>query len=442
MEIQEFAATRLANFKVPRRVLILQEIPKGPTGKLQRIGLAEKLGLMFPDLAHPTLESTFVAPRDALERQLTEIWENVLAIKPIGIRDNFFDVGGHSLLAVRLFEAIAKVTGKHLPLATLFQAVTVEQLAALLRQEAGAALWSPLVAIQAHGAKPPFFFIHAVSGNVLHYRDLSHYLDPNQPFYGLQAQGLDGKQAPHTRIEDMAALYIKEIRTLQPEGPYFLGGGSSGGIIAFEMAQQLHAQNQKVALLVLFDTYFLGDLSYLPSPALFRSKTYHFVQRVDFHLGNLLLLGPKDQLSYIFRIAGRIKTRIGRKVQGITYKDCPYSEGSLSRALQEVLEANRQALTNYVPQVYPGRIILFLSSEAPERAFYDRRLGWNEMAAEGLEVHVVPGNHDTLFGEPYVRILAQKLRACLQKAQGTRASTEWNRRVESIISDHVSGIPK
>jgi thioesterase domain-containing protein len=418
-EIQEFAATRLADFKVPRRVIILKEIPKGPTGKLQRIGLAEKLGFTTPDPARPKQERAFVAPRDALELQLTKIWEKVLAIKPIGIKDNFFDLGGYSLLAVRLFEEIDRATGKNLPLATLFQALTVEQLADTLRQEGWSAFWSPLVAIQSNGSNPPFFFIHAVSGNVLHYRYLSRYLGPDQPFYGLQAQGLDGKQAPHTRIEDMAALYIKEIRTLQPEGPYLLGGGSSGGVVAFEMAQQLHAQGQKVALLALFDTYFLGDLSYPPSPALCRSTTYNFVQKVDRHLGNLLLLRPQDRLSYILGIVGRIKTRIGRKVQGITYKGYPQSEGSISHTLQEVLKANRQALSNYIPQVYPGRITLFLSREAPERSCYDRRLGWNEMATGGLEVCVVPGNHETLFGEPHVRILAEKLRVCLQRVQVT-----------------------
>jgi thioesterase domain-containing protein len=313
---------------------------------------------------------------------------------------------------VRLFEEIEKVTGKNLPLATLFQALTVEQLADILRQEGWSAPWSPLVAIQSDGSNLPFFFIHAVTGNVFHYRYLSCYLGLDQPFYGLQAQGLDGKQPPHTRVEDMAALYIKEIRTLQPEGPYFLGGGSSGGIVAFEMAQQLHTQGQKVALLALFDTYFPSDLRYLPSPALCRSKIYSFIQKVDLHLGNLLLRRPKDQLSYILGKAGKIKTRIGRQL-----KVYPHSKGSLSRGIQEVFKVNRQAISNYVPQVYPGRVTLFLSSEAPERSFYDRRLGWNDMAAEGLEVHVVPGNHDTLFSEPHVRVLAEKLRVCLQKVR-------------------------
>jgi acyl-CoA synthetase (AMP-forming)/AMP-acid ligase II/thioesterase domain-containing protein len=421
-EIQEFAATRLADFKVPRRVLILKDVPKGPTGKLQRIGLAEKLGLTAFNPAHPKRERTFVAPRDTLERQLTKIWEKVLAIKPIGIKDNFFDLGGYSLLAVHLFEEIEKVTGKTLPLATLFQAATVEQLADLLRREEWSALWSPLVAIQSNGSKPPFFFVHAIGGNVLNYRSLSRYLGPDQPFYGLQSQGLDGKQAPHTRVEDMAALYIQELRILQSEGPYFLGGGSSGGIVAFEMAQQLHAQGQKVALLVLFDAYFLSDLRYQPHPALFRSKIYRWIQKVDLHLGNLLLRTPKDQLSYILGMVGRIKTGVGRKLQEIIYKGYSHSEASLSRALQMVLKANRQALCSYVPQVYSGRITLFLCSEAPERSFYDSRLGWNDMAGEGLEVHVIPGNHETLFSEPHVRGLAEKLQVCLQKVRATNCS--------------------
>jgi thioesterase domain-containing protein len=416
-EIQAFASTRLADFKVPRRVLILKELPKGPTGKLQRIGLAEKLGLTTLDLAYPNLERTFVAPRDILERQLTQIWENILAIKPIGIRDNFFDLGGYSLLAVHLFEKIEQVTGTTLPLATLFQAATIEQLADLLRQKEWSAPWSSLVAIQSNGSKPPLFFIHAVGGNILSYRDLSRYLGPDQPFYGLQAQGLDGKQAPHTRVEDMAALYIREIRTLQPEGPYFLGGDSSGGMVGFEMAQQLHAQGQKVALLALFDTYFPSDFKYLSSPTLLRSKTYHFAQKIDLHLGNLLLRSPQDQLSYILGIACRIKIRIERKLRESTCKIYQDSEHSLSRVLQEVLNAHFQARSTYVPQVYPGRITLFLSRDTPERSFYDSRLDWSNMAAEGLEIHVVPGSHEKLFGEPHVRVLAEKLRVCLQRVQ-------------------------
>jgi len=218
----------------------------------------------------------------------------------------------------------------------------------------------------------------------------------------------------------MAALYIKEIRTVQSEGPYCLGGGSSGGIVAFEMAQQLQAQGQQVALLALFDPYqsslttFLRNRRSLPNPAAFRSKTNTLVQRVDLHLGQLLLYGPKDYL--VGRVA-KLKTRIGRKLQEITYKGSSSSDGALSRTLQVVLEANRQALSAYLPQVYPGRLTLFLCSDAPERSFFDSRWGWSEMAAEGLEVHVIPGSHETMFSEPHVRVVAEKLRVCLQKVR-------------------------
>jgi acyl-CoA synthetase (AMP-forming)/AMP-acid ligase II/thioesterase domain-containing protein len=420
-EIQAFAAMHLADFKVPRRVIMVQEIPKGPSGKFQRIGLAAQLGLTHPDSACPAPERPFVAPRDVLEAQLTKIWENILAISPIGIKDSFFDLGGHSLLAVRLFEEIERVLGTNLPLATLFQASTVEQLAHLLRQEGWSEFWSPLVPIQSKGSLPPFFFIHAVSGNVLNYRFLSQHLGLEQPFYGIQAQGLDGKRAPHFRIEDMAALYIDEIRTLQPEGPYFIGGGSSGGVVAFEMAQQLAAQGQKVALLAMFDTYFPGELRYLPKAGLFRSKAYNLLQKVDRQVGHLILLSPREQLGYLFGTAGRIKTRIGTRMRGDTGTAQAHAQSSHARALREVLKANRQAVRSYAPRVYPGRIVLFLSVEAPERTWYDRRLGWNEAAAEGVEVHVVPGNHDNLFGEPHVAVLAEKLRLCLRRVRATPA---------------------
>jgi oxalate---CoA ligase len=429
-ELQEFVATRLADFKVPRRVLILKDIPKGPTGKLQRIGLAEKLGLRLPDSTHSESERSRVAPRDALERQVTEIWEEVLAVKPIGIQDSFFDLGGYSLLAVRIFEKIARVTGKKLPLATLFRASTVEELARLLRQGEWLALWSPLVPIQVRGSSPPFFFIHAVGGDVLHYRDLARYLGPDRPFYGLQAQGLDGKRAPYSRIEEMAALYIKEIRTVQSAGPYSLGGGSSGGIIAFEMAQQLHAQGEKVGLLVLVDPYlrslttFLHDFRSRSNPALFHhSMTRGLLHKVDLQLGYLLQRRPKDQLAYVVAKLARVTIEVGRNLRKIAYRDAADAESSLSRALQAVLEANRQALASYIPRVYPGRITLFACSEAPERFFYDSRWAWSEIAAEGLEVHVVPGNHETVFSEPHVRVVAERLRVCLQKVQesGSRA---------------------
>jgi acyl-CoA synthetase (AMP-forming)/AMP-acid ligase II/thioesterase domain-containing protein/acyl carrier protein len=400
-EIQEFARSRLADFKIPRRVIFLKEIPKGPTGKLQRIGLAEKLGLTTPLPARADSHGAFAAPRDALESTLTEIWERVLATKHVGIKDNFFDLGGNSLLAVALIIEIEKSTGRNLPPSFLLQAPTIEQLADVLRKGDETLFSSPVVAIQPRGSNPPFFFIHAVSGNVLNYLPLSRYLGPDQPFYGVQARGLDGKLPPLRRIEEMAAFYIKEICALQPEGPYFLGGGSSGGIVAFEMAQQLCAEGQEVATLALFDTYFPVH------------KTNTLVHKVDRLLGNLMLRRPKDRVSFLF---GMVGAKVGKSVQGLAQRFNPEGEASPARVMRHVLEANREAVSKYVPKPYLGRIVLLLSSEAPERSFYDSRLAWSDIAAGGLEVHVVPGNHDTLFAEPHVKVMAERLRTCLQRA--------------------------
>jgi acyl-CoA synthetase (AMP-forming)/AMP-acid ligase II/thioesterase domain-containing protein len=399
-EIQDFAGLRLADFKIPRRVIFLKEIPKGPTGKLQRIGLAEKLGLTMPLSARRDSQEAFAPARDTLESRLMEIWERVLAMKPVGIRDNFFDLGGNSLLAVNLIVEIEKAIGRNLSPSFLLQAPTVEQMGHILGDGGGALPSSSLVAIQPNGANPPFFFIHAVSGNILHYRPLSRYLGSDQPFYGLEARGLDGKLPPLRRIEEMAALYVEEIRTLQRDGPYFIGGGSSGGIVAFEMAQQLHAQGHEVAVLALFDTHYPGH------------KANTVAQRVDRLIGNLLLRPPKDRIGHLFELLG---ARVGKSIRGLTYRLHPRDEGPLARSMRQVLEANREAVSHYVPQVYPGRIVLLISSEAPERSFYDSRLRWSDIASGGLQVHVVPGNHDTVFSEPHVGVLAKKLRACLRR---------------------------
>jgi thioesterase domain-containing protein/acyl carrier protein len=410
-QIRQFAASRLADFKTPRRVVILNEIPKGPTGKLQRIGLADKLGITarVEGLSGPETGST--SPRDEVESQLAEIWQKILAVKRVGITDNFFDLGGDSLSAVQLFAAIETVTGKNLPLSTLLKAMTIESLANILRSEESGASWSSLVPIQPAGSRFPFFCVHAVGANVLGYRALASHLGVDQPFYGLQSQGLDGKQPPQTRIEEMATHYIEEIRSLQPEGPYFIGGGSSGGVVAFEMARQLEEQGQKVGLVALLDTYGVGHSSYIPDPALFSSTLYPVFQGLDSRLGTLMLFGPKRGLSCILR---ELKTTIQSKFTR--------TEQGLAATIHRVREANREAITHYKPQFYSGRVTLFLANEDTSRAFTDSRLVWSELAAEA-EIRIVPGNHDSFIKEPHVSVLAQQLRSCLQRAQAIASSS-------------------
>ncbi|MCZ0900911.1 thioesterase domain-containing protein, partial [Microcoleus sp. HI-ES] len=173
------------------------------------------------------------------ESTLAQIWSKILNTEPVGIGDNFFDLGGDSLLAIRLINEISQQFERELPLSALFLHPTIEGLADSLDSGTNSEEWSPLVAIKPRGKNPPFFCVHPIFGVVFPYVELAFGLGENQPFYGLQPKGIDGESSPLTSIEDMAADYIAALRTVQPKGPYFLGGWSFGGLVAFEMAQQL-----------------------------------------------------------------------------------------------------------------------------------------------------------------------------------------------------------
>ena len=244
-----------------------------------------------------------VKPRDELELQLIKIWEKVLGIKNVGIKDNFFDLGGHSLLAVQLFARIQKIFGKDLPLTTLFQAPTIEQLADVLRQEGWSSPWSSLVPMQPSGSKPPFFCVHGCGGIVFHMQGFARHLFPEQPLYGLKAQGLEKGQTPHSRIEDMAAFYIKEIQTVQPDGPYYIGSTGYGGAVVLEIAQQLKSQGQNVVFLALINAValqpYLSNYSFIRS--IYGGSLNYFLNRlVDFMRNRPLL--PYVKYTFFNRV--------------------------------------------------------------------------------------------------------------------------------------------
>jgi acyl-CoA synthetase (AMP-forming)/AMP-acid ligase II/thioesterase domain-containing protein len=402
-EIREFAVTRLADFKVPRKVLILDELPQSATGKAHRIGLAEKLGLTLPSKDVPEQKKVFIAPRDVLEAQLVKVWEKVLNLMPISVADNFFDLGGNSLSAAYMFHMIAKITNNNLPLATLFQAPTIEQLAAILRHDGAGEPWTSLTAIQPKGSKPPLFCLHWDNGTVFFYRDLAAHLDPDQPVYGLQAVGLDGKKAPHTSTEDMAAHYIREIQTVQPEGPYFLIGRCYGGFVAFEMAHQLHTQGWQATLIILdsgpidWQSESFKDTEEPPS-RYFHRFFYHLKRK---QLTHALLLYLLTHLKKVARKMNRMLSN-------------PYN-----CRLQSITDANLNAKKNYRAKPYPGRIMLYRSEEFHTRKDKDWHLKWSELAAGGFDCELVSGTHMTMLHEPHVRILAKKLTAYLEHAQST-----------------------
>lgn len=414
-DIRRYAASRLADFKVPRRVVILDEISKGVTGKLERVGLAGRLGLSAVESERPDLRDAYLAPRDALETQLVGIWEKVLKVRRVGIRDDFFALGGYSLLAVELVEEILKRLRRALPVASLLQAPNVEQQADLLRREEASVHWPSLVPIQPLGTSPPLFCVHEVLGGVLFYGDLARYLGSDQPVYGLQPRGLDKEQAPHTRIEDMATQYTGEIRALQPDGPYLLAGFSFGGKVAFEMARQLHAQGQEVGLLALFDTHGPGYPRRLPL------TVSRFGEVASRHFCSLKQLSFRDRVIYVLKGMRRIEKRARRttrkRILGAVYRLSATVQHPLPRAIRNVGAADRLAAKQYVPQVHPGRVTLFRAAEQPSGVYPDPTLGWGRLAAGGLEVHDVPGDHGTVVREPNLRFLAEVLKSCIARAQ-------------------------
>lgn len=373
------------------------------------------------------LEGNLVAPRDRNEQKLAVIWEKVFGIKSIGIHDNFFDLGGNSLIAVNLFAKIEQAFKCHLSLVILFQYPTIAELAQMLtqlnqqKQTGQIVSWSTLVPIRATGSYPPIFCISGIHGNVLLYADLAKHLGESQPFYGLQPKGIDGMQSPLTSIEEIATYYIQAMRTVQPEGPYFLGGFSLGSYMVWEMSQQLHQQGEKVALLALFDGK-IRTINIVRQP--FRKRIflhYNRIREVGFTYISQKFPVWQDWLSGRYRYW--TKRIIRRFYQRMQWQLPIYLRQS---AIEESLEkAGMEAMSNYVIKAYPDKVTLFRAdTQASDQGVgfvpLDLDLGWGDLASGGLDIQPISGDHMSMFREPQVQILAQKLQECLHRARQTQ----------------------
>ena len=402
--LRHYLREKLPDYMIPSAFILLDEIPLTPNGKIDR------QALLALDKNRNEHEAAFVAPRDALELQIARLWEDVLNVQSIGVTDNFFERGGHSLLAVRMMARLSRQIGRELPLALILQKQTVQALAAFLRQEIEPQDTSPLIAIQPHGRKPPFFCVHPAGGGIICYSALSRHLGVEQPFYGIQTPGLDETaQPPLTQIESMAARYIEELRGVQSEGPYMLGGWSLGGVVAFEMAQQLRSQGLEVSLLALFD-------SYVPASAGPPTEIDDHTLLVQFTSDISGLYDLKESLTQEADLPSHtIEERLASILQEVVRKGCAPPDLNLKQLtrLFEVFRTNVRALLSYKPQFYPGRITFFRASEQIADISADPVKDWRNVAAEGVEVHVVPGDHYTMLREPAVQIMAEWLKVCV-----------------------------
>jgi len=346
---------------------------------------------------------------DAIAR-LTRIWQEMLGVEAITPDQSYFDLGGDSILAVQLFIRIEQEFNVKLPLATLFDAPTIGELAQILQREASASRWSPLVAIQPNGSRPALFCIHGADGNVLIYRNLSRCLGLDQPFYGLQAQGLDGNCPPLTTIEDMAALYTKEIRRAQPHGPYFLGGYCMGGTLAFEVAQRLQKDGEQIALLALFDT---TDWSKIPAPS-FWGKTYRATERLVFHAANFFRLDSQNKARFFSEKARVLRNRIP-VWRGMFIARFDQKSRAKSRVSAKIWRANDLACVKYVPKSYTGVLTDF--RPVKQYRMYDRPdAKWDLLTQGAHDVIVLPVYPAGMLLNPFVEHLGVALRKCMDVA--------------------------
>jgi thioesterase domain-containing protein/aryl carrier-like protein len=369
-------------------------MPLTPNGKLDRAAL--------PAPPAPTSPKSGAAvARDTLEWRLTKIWEETLRVRPIGVTDNFFDLGGHSLLAVQLFDRIARATGKELPVGVLYEAPTIERLAELLRRDDWTPPWEALVPLRPQGHRPPLFLAPPGASTVMRFNGLVRQLDAAWPVYGFAYRGMDGQVTPHDRLQEMAAYHLAEVRLLQPHGPYFLAGICFGAHLMFELAQQLRAAGEEVALLAVLDAAppsngpdwdFEHMRWYIPR------ERYHRVRRI------------REEWQH-----GQLLRTLWSVAQYTVEQKWRYYTRPVWRRSRPAFHAHARAENFYRAKPFDGRLALLQSEELQARKNYTQR--WRSLAIGEFEHAVVAGSHrETLLHEPHVSHLAGALSRSLNEA--------------------------
>jgi thioesterase domain-containing protein/acyl carrier protein len=403
-ELGQWLQTYLPAYMIPNQFVTLESLPLTPNGKVDRQAL--------PDPAISSREAVnFEPPQDALEQNLIKLWTEILG-QPVGVHDNFFELGGHSLLVARLCDRIEQQLNQQLSPVLLFQAPTVRQLSQYLRHEHASDVHSSSAVVIQAGAETqlPLFAIHVLGEGGRFFRPLAKYLGLEQPVYGLAAQMLDMDNSPKNRVEDLATYYIQEMRSVQPEGPYYLIGMSYGGAIVYEMARQMEQMGLSLGLVALLDTYGPNLEETLPSR-----------DRLLAHWRSLKQQG----LNYL-----------SQKVQDMRQARWEQAQISYGRVLQHwgmripyelrykmILADNSIASDAYIPKPFGGRLALFRATESVfySQNYLDAGLGWRNLVGT-LDIYDVPGTHMTMVEEPQVQNLAQQMQQALKQEPWQRPS--------------------
>ncbi|MBV9761970.1 MAG: amino acid adenylation domain-containing protein [Acidobacteriaceae bacterium] len=416
-ELRQFLSERLPGYMVPSVYVRLRKLPMTSSGKVDRNSLPE------PE-EDQAAEDAFVEPSSSTEHLVAEIWREVLGLKRAGIRDDFFASGGHSITAMRLLGQIQTRLGRELPLATLFESPTIEQLALRIDAAAARPAFASLVCLRGAGSKAPLFLVHPVGGSVYCYKRLSTLIDDRRPVHAFEARALSGFE-PHASISAMSETYLEEMIDRYPQGPYFLAGWSMGGVIAFEMAQQLQRRGLRAACVSLFDSHL----------------TYACQARdLDSRRGALLSFArdlgvSPDQAQASGAIS---EDQMLRRILTLA-KDNGAAPSELSdakaSALFNLFHSNSVALANYQPSAsYAGRVLLFKAAAQPADARGIQ--AWSRLCC-ALETHIIPGGHYELLVAPGVHLVARKLNEALDAIEADLGKE--NRRSQASIPSQATG---
>ncbi|WNG56955.1 amino acid adenylation domain-containing protein [Archangium gephyra] len=404
-EFRIWLKQRLPEHMVPAVIVLLETLPLTPNGKVDRKALPA------PDSQRAGFGASYVAPESGLEQSLAAIWAEVLQLERVGADDNFFDVGGNSLLLQAVHMKVEALVGRTLPMVELFQFSTVRTLAAQLAEKLGNGRepavperTSCLVRLQGGSPRPALFFPHAMGGRTLFYRELARRIAPHRPAYGFDAPGLEAGGLEPTTIEEMAAHYLELLRSVQPTGPYLLIGASFGGVIAYEMGRRLSAEGHAVPLCALLDSP--GPEHFPPPPeddaALLAGMVASWV---DLPARALRGLPAEAQLQTVLDEAAR---------RGI---EPPFPDVERGLRFLRVWRSHAEALHRYTaPRWEGGALRFFRAAELQPGRLAQLELGWADRCSS-VRVEVVPGDHDSMLLPPHVDVLAARLQECLERAQ-------------------------
>ena len=422
-ELRAFLTEKLPDYMIPSAFTYLDSLPL-TNGKLDRTALPKPSG------KRPEFSQPFVAPRSEVEQELVRIWEEVLDVRAIGIDDNFFDLGGHSLLGVRIMTSIRNEFGVDLGVQTLFEAPTISQMGTQVVLEldeqalrhAEKRKFFYLVELQCGKGKTPVFFFPGGGGSepeFFVYAPLVRRVGPEYPFYALRAKGADGVSAPHRSVEEMASAYIEEIQSIQPHGPYRLVGECAGGVTAYETARQLRAKGEPVGLLALIDVmrptlgkYISFRLFRVPEPL--RTGWNYYIVRTKYHWEELRNLRWRERLAYVLNQATETPRSDAQPQSANVPTAILQTETSVAmrRHVLRIRENYRRTVRLHRPQPYEGKIEILVSERLHR---HDPTLGWNKLARKGLQIHPLPGDHWTYIRD-HTETAAEQLRKCLQLA--------------------------